>query len=108
MNAHVLATPIRYWKCPSCHQTDQTQRIEPETRMHSCPAMGGMTVPFVQVADPNAALTERHVLVEREDYIGTEVGVGRYMAVRTERPDGSYDCAVYAPTATVRGEGLTR
>lgn len=36
--------------------------------------------------------------IEREDYIGSETA-GRFMAVRTERPDGSNDVAVFAPTA---------
>jgi hypothetical protein len=43
--------------------------------------------------------------MEREDYIGDETA-DRIMSVRTERPDGSNDCTIYAPTATVRGEGI--
>lgn len=43
--------------------------------------------------------------VVREDYVGKELvqadEAGRpIMAVVTERPDGSNDCAVLAPTAT--------
>ena len=43
--------------------------------------------------------------VEREDYIGDEIA-GRVMAVKTERPDGSNDVAVFAPTATLKAEEL--
>ena len=43
--------------------------------------------------------------VEREDYIGND-NVGRVMAVKTERSDGSNDVAVFAPTATAKAEEL--
>jgi len=49
--------------------------------------------------------------VEREDYVGDQVvqydDNGRpIMSVITERPDGSYDTAVMAPTAVWSAEGM--
>lgn len=100
----------KWWECPSCgHQrTTTTSRLI--TPMHACPRQAGLDVPLTQV-NSNEGIrrgTVRHLSVEREDYIGDEVGVrhdltGRaVMALRTERADGSNDVAVFAPTATNR------
>ena len=70
--------------------------------MHPCPALRGVTIPLEEVSDLDATPVSRHVEVEREDYIGSEVGVGRVMSIRTDRPDGSNDIAVLAPVAVAR------
>jgi hypothetical protein len=66
--------------------------------MHTC-QKNGMTVPLVEVAHACAKPDAQNVFVAREDYIGNEVGVGPIMAVKTEHSDGSFDTAIYAPTA---------
>ena len=66
--------------------------------MHECPSLGGLTVPFSVVSDPDDMPDSRHLVVEREDYIG-ESGSSPTMAVQTDRADGSYDRTVFAPTA---------
>jgi hypothetical protein len=58
-----------------------------------------MTVPLVEVSHAYAKPDAQNVFVERGDYIGNEVGVGRIMSVVTEHGDGSTDCSIYAPTA---------
>jgi hypothetical protein len=79
--------------------------------MHPCRGQKGLTVPYVEFHGVELAKNAaRHVAVERGDYVGNEKGVttdaeGKaVMAVRTERPDGSYDCAVFAPSATAQAD----
>jgi hypothetical protein len=98
----VLTPPNRYWKCASCGLSDVTQRADIHTQMHPCPALMGVSIPLEEVSSPDATPVSRHVAVEREDYIGDELGAGRYMAIRTDRPDGSNDIAVLAPTAAAK------
>lgn len=100
---HLLA-PERFWQCPSCGLQDRTVEARPHTRMHACRALG-LTVPMALVPPKrhNGELERgdvRHVVVEREDYIGDELVDSPVMAVRTERPDGSNDLTVYPATAT--------
>lgn len=95
----ILKYPTQYWVCPSCEQTHVTFETKPHLPMHSCPKLYSISAPFVNVNDPQRA---RHVVVEREDYVGSEnVGLnaeGRpIMSVRTERADGSNDTHVFAP-----------
>lgn len=109
-----MHTPIlpaeRYWECPSCGYQTVTTRGGVITPMHACARQVGLEVPLVQVFDnhglkPGAV---RHVAVERMDMVGAETGVlvdnqGRVIqAIRTERADGSNDCRVFAPLATLR------
>jgi hypothetical protein len=86
------------WGCPSCGGRDRTTEPEPHSRMHSCPALAGLTVPMVP-----AGVVAEHRRIERGDYVGSELVQvdedGRpWMAVQTVRDDG-YDTTVYAPTA---------
>lgn len=97
----LLEPTVRWWKCPSCGTADQTQRSDAHTQFHNCPALGGMGVPFVEVTSPDADPNGRHVIVEREDYVG-DSGADRIASVRTERGDGSNDCTVFAPVAHAR------
>lgn len=98
-NARVpLLTPVVEWECPNCQATDLTAAYMPN-RFHPCPGLHGLTAPLVRRGSG-----ERVVAVEREDYEGREVtqrGDDRrvYMAVRTDRADGSNDLAVLAPCA---------
>jgi hypothetical protein len=73
-------------------------------RFHTCRALGGITAPLV--ADGSGV---RVRAVEREDYVGKEIvqydDNGRpIMAVITDRPDGSNDVVVLAPTAALKIE----
>lgn len=97
--------PTRRWGCHDCPARHVTTTPGPISPLHPCPAKGGLEVPYVQ-ADHRWRLPDARVLVvERQDYIGAELGVrhdadGRaVMAARVERGDGSNDVAVYAPTA---------
>lgn len=92
------------WECPNCDTTDVTFESQPHSRMHTCSAMAGLTVPMVP-----AGTRCKVVAVEREDYIGRDMvqtdGHGRpVMATVVTRDDGE-DRAVYAPTATISTEG---
>jgi hypothetical protein len=73
---------------------------------HSCREFGGLTVPLI-VAGTKAEL----IVVEREDYVGSELvqtnDAGRpVMSVITRRDDGE-DCTIYAPTAGAVVEGVS-
>jgi hypothetical protein len=92
----MLNAPVRWWKCPSCGAMDRTQQIEHHTQFHDCPALGGVAVPLIEVGDLDARPDGRQVIVMREDGPGVA-------SVRTEHGDGSNDCTVFAPTATVQG-----
>lgn len=76
--------------------------------MHPCARLAGILAPFVEVHGSELVKNaQRHVTVERDDYIGNELvrrdANGRpIMAIRTERTDGSNDTHVFAPTATNR------
>jgi hypothetical protein len=100
----LLNAPVRWWKCPSCGLEDRTQRNDVHTQFHSCPALGGVNIPLVEVPDLSAKVAARHVEVEREDYQGRSTA-GPVAAIRTERADGSNDVTVFAPPATVQPEG---
>jgi hypothetical protein len=85
--------------CPNCTLTAPAAL---GTVMHTCPGLAGLSVPL----QPEGSRV-RHVVVEREDYVGSEDvqtdDNGRpVMAVLTERPDGSNDTVVYAPAARGR------
>jgi hypothetical protein len=95
----VLEVPPRRWHCPACLHEDVTREARPHSRMHDCPAMGGLSVPMLP-----AGARARLVAHEREDYVGAERvrldNNGRpVMQVVTEHADGRVDATVYAPTA---------
>ena len=95
----VLEVPPRHWHCPSCRRDDVTREARPHSRMHDCPALGGLSVPMLA-----AGADARLVAVEREDYVGRERvrldNRGRpVMQVVTEHADGRRDATVYAPQA---------
>lgn len=99
----VVLLPPTVWVCASgCPAVDRTPGTV-SNRFHRCPAMGGLTSPLVP-QDSGARVRA----VEREDYVGSEDVQhlhGRpVMAIITERPDGSNDTAVLAPTAYIRAE----
>jgi hypothetical protein len=93
-----LTPPIREHYCPACQGTSTTRETLPHTRMHSCPKVGGMTVPMVPVG------TRAKLVVHlRDDYVADEDVQydenGRpVMAVETVRDEGT-DLTVYAPCA---------
>lgn len=91
----MILNPIRRWYCPNCKQTSITHEAVPHTRFHSCVGLHGLAAPML----PEGERAQVRA-VEREDYIG-DSNAGRVMAVITDRPDGSNDTAVFAPTATV-------
>ena len=103
--AVILEPPPRDWECPRCTVTDRTAH-DVTNRFHFCRGMAGLEVPLVP---KNSGA--RLVAVEREDYVGGELvqtdGNGRPVTmVRVERPDGSNDTVVYAPTALARIQGF--
>jgi hypothetical protein len=107
----VILNPSKRWQCPSCDAQHVTTEARPHTPFHSCRGQKGLTVPYVEVSGVEYRKnSSRHVVVERGDWVGSEKGVrtdaeGKaVMAVRTERADGSFDCAVFAPSATARAE----
>ena len=93
----LLEAPVRYWKCPSCGCSAQTQRAEVHTEFHNCPAIGGVGLPLVEVHDVDDKPKGRQIIVP------SEYGPGN-AAVRTERLDGSNDVTVFPPTAVARME----
>jgi hypothetical protein len=98
----LLDVPVTRWECPNCPARDTTREAQPHTRFHSCPRLGGLAAPMVREGE-QVKVTAR----EREDYIGAEDVQyntdGRPVAqVVAERPDGSNDVIVFAPTAHSR------
>lgn len=114
-NVPIFEAPEHRWACPSCSLLHVTREHRPHTPMHNCAGHRGVMVPFVPVASNEgpARGAVRHVVVERGDYVGGEVGLrtddnGRpVMAVITERADGSNDCAIFAGAATGSGAAHT-
>ena len=93
------------WECPNCHLTERT-RPQPvsSSRMHTCPQLHGLTAPLVRAG------TDCKVFADvRGDYLnGAQQRRGDdgkpYMAVVTERADGSNDRAVFAEVAIFGGK----
>lgn len=105
----VLLDPTKHWECLSCGVQKVTKTPQIITPLHPCKAHNGLEVPFTEVPPGQSGLKKhagRHVIREREDYIGAEVvqyHEGRpIMSLVTERPDGSNDARVYAPAAKAR------
>ena len=101
--------PTRHWECPSCGFQHITRIPAVTSEFHLCPRQRGAYVPLVDVTNRvRNPQKVRHVVVERGDYIGGEVGVRHnaegmpMMGVRTERADGSNDLAAFPATATAR------
>jgi hypothetical protein len=99
----MLLRPEHRWECPNCDFTDVTHEAEPHSRFHPCAGLAGLTAPMVPTGTKCKVVAH-----EREDYIGGEdvrLVEGRpVMSVEVVRDDGT-DLAVYAATATGRGEG---
>lgn len=98
MRGVVLNPGPRQWECAHCPVTDVTPWDTPN-RYHPCSGLGGITAPMIP-----AGSGARTRSVVREDYVGDEIVQydwwGRpIMSVVTERPDGSNDVTVLAPTA---------
>jgi hypothetical protein len=99
--AVILQLPEQHWTCAHCCATDVSRGQA--NRFHQCAGLAGVLAPMVLDGFRGRVLT-----VERQDYIGREMvqydGNGRpVMAVVTERPDGSTDVIVNAPTAQGAG-----
>jgi hypothetical protein len=104
MTPIVLDAPVRWWHCPACDLRDRTQQAGVHTQFHNCAALGGIGIPLIEVPSYDARADGRQRPVESEDYIG---GNGQPItAVRTERGDGSNDCTVLAPTASIHGGAI--
>lgn len=110
MRGVLLEHQEKHWECPSCGRQHVTRTAQVTSELHACPSQRGMIVPFVEVIS-NAGIAKhsvRHVVVERGDFIGSELGVRHdaegkaVMAVHTERADGSHDTHVFAPAAQAR------
>lgn len=102
MRVPLLDVPVTRWECPNCDLKQATKEARPHTRFHACAGLAGLTAPMVREGE-RVKVTAR----EREDYIGAEDVQydtdGRPVAqVVTERPDGSTDVIVFAPTAHSR------
>lgn len=97
------ALPVHEWACPSCDRRSITRELVPRPRPHACTGRLGLTIPMVP-----AGSRTRHVVREREDYIGRELvqfapGNRRpVMTVETHHDDGRVDAVVYVPTATTQ------
>lgn len=102
--AHLLNPPPTRWICSNgCGVVDLTPAGVPN-RFHVCAALKGISAPLVP-----AGSGARVRVVERDDYEGSESvqrdGDGRpVMSVITDRPDGSNDVVVMAPTASLKVE----
>lgn len=98
MSTVILKPGPRQWGCPHCPVTAVTSWDTPN-RYHHCSGLAGITAPMIP-----AGSDARTKVVFREDYVGQEIvqydGYGRPVAaVVTDRPDGSNDVTVLAPTA---------
>jgi hypothetical protein len=105
MNAVILEPVEHRWACPSCDTTYVTHQPGVHYPTHPCKGFSGLSTPFVEVFGHELKKNSvRHRVVEREDYIKHEKVFispdGRpLMALLTERPDGSNDAQIFAPTA---------
>lgn len=101
----VVLNAEKHWECPSCGAQYVTQEPKPHIPMHPCPKLALILAPYVEVTGAELDKhKQRHVVVEREDYIGNELvrvnAAGRPIrSIITERADGSNDNHVFAPTA---------
>jgi hypothetical protein len=100
----MILDPRMRWECPNCSLTDVTGQVP--NRYHPCAGLNGVMAPMVP-AGQRVKVTAN----EREDYIGKEkvqlAPNGRpVMSVVTERPDGSNDVMVFAPSATGEGKAI--
>lgn len=99
MTALLLDTWVD-WECPNCGATERTRPIAPgASRMHTCPRLHMLTAPLVPVGSDCKVIA-----VERADYLRDEQqrtgDDGKpYMAVITERADGSNDAHVFPGVA---------
>lgn len=101
---HVILNAEQHWVCPNCPATAVTEGQT--NRFHRCTGLKLLLAPMVL-----EGTVCRVRAVEREDYVGDEVvrcdAEGRPVAaVVTERPDGSNDCAAFAPVARLRAAGI--
>lgn len=93
--------PVHEWECPSCDRRSITREVTPQPRPHSCTGRMGLRLPMVP-----KGTRARHVVNERQDYIGRELvqyapETGRpVMSVQTEHASGRVDAVIFAPTAT--------
>jgi len=90
--------------CPNCGLSERVKPPLPPNaaRMHPCPRLHGLTAPLVLAGSDCKVFA-----VERGDYLNGAIqrtgDDGRpYMAVVTERADGSNDAAVFAECAVAR------
>lgn len=88
MNVPILSVPIRYWNCPECGKTAQTQIAEVHVEFHDCPEFGNAGLPLVEVRYSDDTAHARQIAVPSEYGFGTA-------AIRTERLDGSNDVTVF-------------
>ena len=100
MTAYLLEA-YQEWACPNCGLSERVKPPVPPNgaRFHTCPRLHYLTAPMV-LAGSDCKVTA----VERGDYLnGAEQRTGDdgrpYMAVVTERADGSNDAAVFAEVA---------
>lgn len=97
--AYLLNPPPTRWVCANgCGVVDFTPAGVPN-RFHACRAMAGVLAPLIPEGSG-----ARVRAIEREDYVGEEIvqtddNERPVMAVITERPDGSNDVIMFAPTA---------
>lgn len=103
MSAVLIDREPRQWVCPHC-PVAAVSRWDMPNRFHQCPGLAGITAPMV----PAGSGAHTRALV-RQDYVGSEIVQydwwGRPItAVVTDRPDGSNDVTVLAPTARMRTE----
>ncbi len=102
--AALLTPPWQDVKCPACGLSERIRRLAAnEARMHHCPRLHGLVAPLVP-----EEMDCKLVAVEWEDWQGrtmTQDGDdGKpYSSIETIRADGSNDCRVLAPCATVEG-----
>lgn len=104
MRGHaVLLEGTQDWSCPNCGISERTPQLGPNAaRFHPCPRLHGLIAPLVL-----AGTDCKVVAIERGDYLnGEEQRTGDdgrpYMAVVTERADGSNDAAVFPAVAVAR------
>jgi hypothetical protein len=93
------------WECPNCGLTERTRPLPPnESRVHPCSGLHMLIAPLIR-AGRDCKITA----APWEDYQGgtlTQDGDdGRpYSSIDTIYADGSADCRVLAPCASLTGQ----
>lgn len=105
MAAHVLDPPVQLWGC-ECGAMHRTRITTPHTPMHSCPLVGGVTIPYAPAGREHRGLRVQHWDDYQRSHLTTDDRDGRPVTA-VHLDDGNVQHTVVYPscaTTTTRQE----